>query len=359
MPPGWPVDGPTSRADAGPAGRSMRSRVPRSVHAGWSASARRSDPVRVLAGQEVGRVPELCPCVTSAWSRSRVHVLPGCGRGHGGRPGRHPGDRSRGAALRRRPPVQLRWYASPERTLVFDLNDFDETLPGPLEWDLERLVASVEVAAVTAGSPEPAPGGDPERRRAYRLAMRGFADQHPRVWYARLTADDDAVGGAARWGRGVPVTSTARSKAMGKDSPRRGPPGGHHGRSVLLPQRPSLRGPDHELAGEADRVTPAGGERGDGRLPRHLPCERSTAGAVRLRRRRSRSRGWAASGPAPGSCCWPRHRRPVLLQLKEAGPSAWRRTSGCRSAPATTRPSGWSRASGCSRAPRHLPRRTR
>jgi len=87
-------------------------------------------------------------------------------------------------------------FASPDRTLVFDLNDFDETLPGPFDWDVKRLAASFEIAGRYRGLPSP------ECRAlalgtvaAYRQAMRDFAGMaNLAVWYSRL----DAVGIAAR-----------------------------------------------------------------------------------------------------------------------------------------------------------------
>jgi uncharacterized protein (DUF2252 family) len=83
-------------------------------------------------------------------------------------------------------------FAAPDRRMLFDLNDFDETLPGPFEWDVKRLLASVEIAARSIGA------GDKERRKvatdvakAYRTAIRGFAQQpNLDVWYARLDVDD-------------------------------------------------------------------------------------------------------------------------------------------------------------------------
>jgi uncharacterized protein (DUF2252 family) len=79
-------------------------------------------------------------------------------------------------------------FASPERTMVFDVNDFDETLPGPFEWDVKRLVASLAVAGRQNGF------SNKDRRKValaagetYRTAMRDFADQsRMQVWYARL-----------------------------------------------------------------------------------------------------------------------------------------------------------------------------
>jgi uncharacterized protein (DUF2252 family) len=81
-------------------------------------------------------------------------------------------------------------FASPERNLVFDLNDFDETLPGSFEWDVKRLAASVEIAARERGfSSADRSTAVLATVRAYREAMTGFAAMGDLdVWYARLDA---------------------------------------------------------------------------------------------------------------------------------------------------------------------------
>jgi uncharacterized protein (DUF2252 family) len=114
-------------------------------------------------------------------------------------------------------------YASPDRTLVFDLNDFDETLPGPWEWDVKRLVTSVEIAARDRGY------GDRKRRkivvstaRAYRRAMRGFASAPLLdVWYSRTTIADirDSLGSSAR-PKDLSAFDRQVDKATRKDSVR-------------------------------------------------------------------------------------------------------------------------------------------
>src|SRR6202012_12572 len=83
-------------------------------------------------------------------------------------------------------------FGAPDRQLVFDVNDFDETLPGPFEWDVKRLAASLAVAGRDNGF-----GGKDRRQielaaaESYRTAMRAFADQHfMDVWYAHLDVDD-------------------------------------------------------------------------------------------------------------------------------------------------------------------------
>jgi uncharacterized protein (DUF2252 family) len=114
-------------------------------------------------------------------------------------------------------------FASPDRRLVFDLNDFDETLPGPWEWDVKRLAASVEVAGREAGFEAP------DRRAAvlaaaaeYRDAMRRFAGmRNLELWYARLHAED--IHAQVRRGLGDKAARRMErrtAKARGKDSLR-------------------------------------------------------------------------------------------------------------------------------------------
>ena len=180
-------------------GKAARASVPRTSHAVFEPAADRPDPVALLEEQAATRVPELVPI---RWGRMLVS----------------PFTYYRGAALPMASdlattpvsglPVQacgdahlsnFGIFGSAERRLVFDVNDFDETLPGPWEWDVKRLAASLEVAARDNGFPA-------KQRRdivlaavaSYRLAMRGFAAMtNMEVWYARtdveqLRADLDA-----------------------------------------------------------------------------------------------------------------------------------------------------------------------
>ena len=109
-------------------------------------------------------------------------------------------------------------FAAPDRTLVFDVNDFDETLPGPFEWDVKRLAASFEIAGRDRDF------SDAERRtavlsglRAYRKAMRSFAKMNELdVWYSRL--DAEAITAQLR-----AEVSTKRRRRRRRTSRRRGP----------------------------------------------------------------------------------------------------------------------------------------
>ena len=172
-------------------GAQARAEVPRESHADFTVTARRPDPIALLEEQAKARVPELVPV---RWGRMMVS----------------PFTYYRGAALPMASdlattPVSgltvqacgdahlsnFGVFGSAERNLVFDVNDFDETLPGPWEWDVKRLAASMEVAARSNGF------NDKQRRKivagavaGYRQAMRDFAGMSQMdIWYARADID--------------------------------------------------------------------------------------------------------------------------------------------------------------------------
>jgi uncharacterized protein (DUF2252 family) len=173
-------------------GKTARRQTPRSAHAEWRAPSRRADPVATLMGQAESRVPELVPI---RYGRMLVS----------------PFTFYRGAAaimaadLAETPTsglnVQLCGdahlsnfgvFASPEREMLFDINDFDETLPGPWEWDVKRLAASLCVAGRDRNmSREEIADVLAWTMQAYRVSMRGFAKMsNLDVWYAKLNAED-------------------------------------------------------------------------------------------------------------------------------------------------------------------------
>jgi uncharacterized protein (DUF2252 family) len=176
-----------SRADRVARGKEARAVAPLESQGEFRPAGSR-DPVGLLLGQAASRVPELVPVrhgrmLVSAFTFYRGAALP------------------MAADLATTPSSGLRVqlcgdahlsnfgaFASPERRLVFDINDFDETLPGPFEWDVKRLAASLAVAGRDNGYPAKA------RRKialaaaeGYRTAMRAFANQPLLdVWYAHL-----------------------------------------------------------------------------------------------------------------------------------------------------------------------------
>ncbi|MDT9691321.1 DUF2252 domain-containing protein [Streptomyces sp. P9(2023)] len=182
----------TTPAERAEAGQAARKRVPRSSHGRWIPSSQRPDPLGVLERQSVDRVPELVPIRYGRMLVSPFAFLRGAAavmaadlaaQRHTGLTVQLCGD----AHL-----LNFGVYASPERALLFDVNDFDETLPGPFEWDVKRLAASVAVAALQNGSSKAkAHRAALVVGEAYRTAMRRLADLGElAVWYERIDADD-------------------------------------------------------------------------------------------------------------------------------------------------------------------------
>jgi uncharacterized protein (DUF2252 family) len=249
---------PGSPAERAAAGKAARVAVPRSSHGEWEASADRTDPVELLERQAVSRVGQLIPLrygrmlaspfafyrgaaavmaadlATTARSGLQVQL---CGDAHLSNFGA---------------------FASPERQLVFDVNDFDETLPGPWEWDVKRLAASFSVAGRERGF------DGTERRRIvramaarYRFTMRQLGEMaNLEVWYQRIDTEAIVEGWAAAVGekekrafeRGV-------EKARGKDRMRAFSKLVREvdGKPRIL-SNPPLIVPIDELAGEAEGV---------------------------------------------------------------------------------------------------------
>ncbi len=198
-PPTDPDDGESIAADLSPvaestseAGRRERVRLPRRILGQHVGAADRPDPIAVLEAQGATRVQELLPIRYGRMAVSPFTFYRGAAAVMAA---------DLGAAPRTNLRVQLCGdahlsnfgiYRSPERTLVFDLNDFDETLPGPFEWDTKRLAASFIVAARSFGWPR----AQGERALlyamgAYRLRMGEYARAGAlETWYSRITVDD-------------------------------------------------------------------------------------------------------------------------------------------------------------------------
>jgi uncharacterized protein (DUF2252 family) len=205
------------------AGKEARVRVPRSSIEGWEPSPDRPDPVDLIEQQNATREPDLVPV-----RHGRMMVSPFTFyRG---------GAKIMSADLQHIPRAGLNVqlcgdahlsnfgvFASPERALLFDLNDFDETLPGPFEYDVARLAASFVIAARNNGfSRSDARSVTTEVIRAYRTSMRTFADMRTLdVWYSRLDADEvvaKAASGSKRPSKAVDRSRKMLQKARTKDS---------------------------------------------------------------------------------------------------------------------------------------------
>src|SRR3954453_17953389 len=185
----WPALSPQERGDRG---RAARREVPRSAHAAWAPAPDRRSPVDILEEQSADRLPDLVPVRYGRMLESPFAFFRGAAAimapdlAHTPVSGLHAqlcGDAH---------VANFGGFASPERELVFDINDFDETARGPWEWDVKRLAASVAIAAREIGTKAPARGAAVRSAmRTYREAMRDFgAMGNLQVWYARMEVAD-------------------------------------------------------------------------------------------------------------------------------------------------------------------------
>jgi uncharacterized protein (DUF2252 family) len=179
-----PPRSPEVQADLG---REARADVPLEAHAGLSTEDR-PDPVAVLADQIPGRVRELIPLRHARMLASPFAFYRGGAAVMAADLARLP---SSGLTVQLCGDAHLSnfgMFASPERRMVFDVNDFDETLPGPFEWDVKRLAASIVVASRQNGfSPKKTQRAVLAALRRYQTAMASFAGMgNLEVWYAGL-----------------------------------------------------------------------------------------------------------------------------------------------------------------------------
>jgi uncharacterized protein (DUF2252 family) len=179
-------------AESAARGKTARAEVPRQSHAAFDPSPDRPDPIGLLEEQAKSRVPELVPVrwgrmMVSPFTFFRGAALPMASD--------LAGTPVSGLAVQACGDAHLSnfgIFGSAERRLMFDVNDFDETLPGPWEWDVKRLAASLEVAARGNGFPAKQRRGIVAASVArYRQAMRDFAGKtNLDVWYAHVDMDE-------------------------------------------------------------------------------------------------------------------------------------------------------------------------
>jgi uncharacterized protein (DUF2252 family) len=199
-------------------GRAARQRTPRSSHAAWAPARERPDQVDLLEAQARNRQPDLVQTRYARMTRSPFTFMRGAaitmahdlaGTSNTGIQAQLCGD----CHL-----LNFGLYASPERALLFDVNDFDETLPGPWEWDVKRLATSLVVAGRENGF------DSSDRRRAAREAVRSYRQRMAEysemgeleVWYSRVSAEEifDLISDS----KTMKKAKKALSKARGRDS---------------------------------------------------------------------------------------------------------------------------------------------
>ncbi|HEU4944942.1 MAG TPA: DUF2252 domain-containing protein [Solirubrobacterales bacterium] len=186
-----------SPAERAAAGKDAREAAPRTSHGEWAPAVDRPDPVELLERQAVSRVGELVPLRYGRMLASPFAFFRGAAAIMAADLADTPRSGFTAQLCGDAHLANFGAFASPDRELVFDVNDFDETLPGPWEWDVKRLAASFSVAGRDRGFPAR------ERRRIvatmvaeYRAAMRRLAALgNLEVWYTKI----DVATVAERW----------------------------------------------------------------------------------------------------------------------------------------------------------------
>jgi uncharacterized protein (DUF2252 family) len=172
--------------------RALRAQVPRSSHAAWEPPPSRRDPVVVLQEQEAERVPELVPIRHERMMASPFTFFRGAAAVMAEDLATTPSSGLRVQACGDAHLLNFGIYATPERRLVFDVNDFDETLPATFEWDVKRLAASVAVAGRARGfGAKLCEDAARAAATSYRTRIAASANMgHLDVWYARLDVEE-------------------------------------------------------------------------------------------------------------------------------------------------------------------------
>ncbi|MGA8223881.1 MAG: DUF2252 domain-containing protein [Candidatus Acidiferrales bacterium] len=188
------------------AGKALRDKVARSAQARFAPQARRADPIELLKNGDRGRLPDLLPIRYERMRSSPFAFFRGAAAIFAADLAATPVTGPRVQACGDCHVNNFGGYGSPERRLVFDINDFDETLPAPWEWDVKRLAASIVLAGRQAGTRERDCADAAQKAvESYRVHMRNYADMRALdTWYSHLDAEifiDEAKTEAAkkRW----------------------------------------------------------------------------------------------------------------------------------------------------------------
>ena len=172
-------------------GKTLRDRCPREDHARWKPRPNRPDPVKLLKESSEGRVEQLIPIRYARMMVSPFTFYRGAALHMAADLATTPASGLRVQACGDCHLMNFGAFATPERRVIFDLNDLDETLPAPWEWDLKRLAASFVIASRDNGNSEDDARESALRcARSYRERMAEYAGMHAlEVWYASIDVD--------------------------------------------------------------------------------------------------------------------------------------------------------------------------
>ncbi len=198
-----------TREERAEAGRALRRAAPRSAHGAWVVPASRPDPVALVLAQEAGRIAELLPRRHGLMAASPLAFLRGAASVMASDLAATPSAGPRVQACGDCHLMNFGAFSSPEGEPVFDINDFDETLPAPFEWDVKRLAASLVLAGREEGVGETGSGAIARAAvRAYAEELEGLAALDPLACRARRI--DLAAAIAAVRGHGARRDAEAR-----------------------------------------------------------------------------------------------------------------------------------------------------
>jgi uncharacterized protein (DUF2252 family) len=313
---------PAGRDERYAAGKALRQRVPREKHGEWTAPRNRRDPVELVIESSKGRIPELIPIRYGRMMVSPFTFYRGTANIMAADLASTPVSGLHAQLCGDAHLLNFGGYATPERRLILDINDFDETFPGPWEWDVKRLAASFVFAARSNGF------SNPDQReaalacvRSYREHMAEYADMPVlEIWYARVQLSDTlaSVHDKAARGRLKKQIKKAEARTVAEhEFPKMAEARASH---YVIKDTPPLiyHHPHINLAASRENL-----ERGLARYRESLPAERR----VLLDRYQLMDFALKVVGVGSvGTLCavalmMAADNDPLFLQIKESGPS--------------------------------------
>jgi uncharacterized protein (DUF2252 family) len=180
------------------AGKALREKLPRQTHAPFKRDKSKVDPLAILRAQDKDRLKQLVPIRYGRMLQSPFTFYRGAAAVMAADLAKTPATGLRVQACGDCHLLNFGGFATPERNIVFDINDFDETLPAPWEWDVKRLVASFVLAGRSQGLKD-SDGRDAAVAcaRSYRKRLHEYSEMSPlEIWYSRITLED-VIGAAS------------------------------------------------------------------------------------------------------------------------------------------------------------------
>jgi uncharacterized protein (DUF2252 family) len=222
-------------------GKALRDKIPRKLHGRWKEAKDRPNPIDILRKSDATRMKELVPIRYGRMLQSPFFFYRGAAGVMASDLAKMPNTGLKVQACGDCHLMNFGGFATPERNIIFDINDFDETLPAPWEWDVKRLSTSIALAARSVGlSDDKASDCAVSSARSYREHMRRFSRMDPlQVWYTDIAARDfiGALSKALRKRVLKHIDKTASRSSAEHDYPKLA---GTVGRQIHITDHPPL-----------------------------------------------------------------------------------------------------------------------